>query len=70
MESQRLVLLAVAMVVYLCVGAAVFTALEAGPERDRKETLETKINQFIGKQFFYMQVCVCLCVCVCVYAVV
>ncbi|KAK7505442.1 hypothetical protein BaRGS_00003187 [Batillaria attramentaria] len=53
MEPRRLLFLALVMVVYLCVGAAIFNALEADAERDRKEELEAQINEFIGKASAY-----------------
>ncbi|XP_025105276.1 potassium channel subfamily K member 2-like isoform X2 [Pomacea canaliculata] len=48
METRRLLVLLAVMTVYLCVGAAVFNALEAGDERGRKDELERSISWFIS----------------------
>ncbi|XP_070179577.1 potassium channel subfamily K member 10-like isoform X2 [Littorina saxatilis] len=48
MEPRRLLVLVGVMVIYLCVGAAVFNALEASNERARKDDLDKDINAFLG----------------------
>ncbi|XP_076464571.1 potassium channel subfamily K member 4-like [Babylonia areolata] len=48
MESRRLLALTALMVVYLCVGAALFNALEASNEMARKVDLENDIDRFLG----------------------
>ncbi|XP_076442839.1 potassium channel, subfamily K, member 16-like [Babylonia areolata] len=48
MERRRLLMLTVLMVVYLCIGAAVFNALEANNEKERKNDLERDIDRFLG----------------------
>ena len=50
MEPRHLVVLMCVMVVYLCVGAAVFNALEARNERTRKEELERDIDGFLCEE--------------------
>ena len=52
MEPRHLLILTCAMVAYLCIGAAVFNALEARNERARKEELENDIDGFLSKWIF------------------
>jgi hypothetical protein len=49
MEVRRLLGLAALTVIYLCVGAAVFNAIEGRNEMKRKENLEVHIDNFLGE---------------------
>ena len=49
MDTKRLLLLIVVMIGYLCVGAAIFNALEGPNEKNRKEILEREIDKFLGE---------------------
>ena len=49
MELKRLLVLVVVLVVYLCLGAVMFTALERGEVRERITVFRKTMDAFIGK---------------------
>lgn len=49
MKVKRLVLLLLIFVLYVSLGALVFNVLEAGAEQERKDELQTFVEQFLGK---------------------
>lgn len=44
--------LAIILVVYLCVGAVIFSAIEEEEEMKRREHIEQYINTFLGESVF------------------
>lgn len=46
---KQMLLLTIVVVIYLCAGAAIFSAIELEPELERRNVLRGYLERFIGK---------------------